>query len=95
MGDPIYYKTTIEYLLDTSIDYYVKLSFENFKEIIDHIGGVEVNALKDFPNNNKPIVTKGKATTKWTTSLVLCFAFDKMKTEILEELKDNTKYYNL
>ena len=38
----------IEEFLSVQIDYSIKLSFENFAEIIDAIGGVQVNAQKDF-----------------------------------------------
>jgi polyisoprenyl-teichoic acid--peptidoglycan teichoic acid transferase len=34
---------TVENFLDTPIDYYVKVNMESFKEIVDAVGGVEVN----------------------------------------------------
>jgi LCP family protein required for cell wall assembly len=38
----------IEKFLLIEIDYTIKLSFENFAEIIDTIGGVQITAQKDF-----------------------------------------------
>ncbi|MBH0161871.1 LCP family protein [Fictibacillus sp. 26RED30] len=34
---------TVENFLDTSIDYYVKVNMESFREIVNAVGGVEVN----------------------------------------------------
>ncbi|SFS39020.1 LCP family protein [Paenibacillus sp. 453mf] len=39
---------TVEKFLDNSIDYYVKLNMEGFTEIIDLLGGVEVNNPFEF-----------------------------------------------
>lgn len=39
---------TVEELLDIPIDYYVKLNFEAFVEIVDHVGGVDINVPRDF-----------------------------------------------
>ncbi|WP_035425371.1 LCP family protein [Halalkalibacterium ligniniphilum] len=40
--------STVEELLDIPIDYYVKLNFDAFVEIIDALGGVEVDVPKTF-----------------------------------------------
>jgi polyisoprenyl-teichoic acid--peptidoglycan teichoic acid transferase len=39
---------TVENFLDTPIDYYVKVNMESFKEIVDAVGGVEVNNSSGF-----------------------------------------------
>jgi polyisoprenyl-teichoic acid--peptidoglycan teichoic acid transferase len=39
---------TVENFLDTPIDYYVKVNMESFKDIVDAVGGVEVNNPRAF-----------------------------------------------
>ncbi|MFD1359114.1 LCP family protein [Fictibacillus halophilus] len=39
---------TVENFLDTPIDYYVKVNMESFKDIVDAVGGVEVNNSRAF-----------------------------------------------
>ncbi|MFJ5621500.1 LytR family transcriptional regulator [Peribacillus loiseleuriae] len=39
---------TIENFLDIPLDYYVKINMEGFKDIVDAVGGVEVNNDLDF-----------------------------------------------
>lgn len=39
---------TVEKFLDIPIDYYVKVNFQGFKDVIDEIGGVTVNVPFDF-----------------------------------------------
>lgn len=39
---------TVENLLDIPLDYYVKINMEGFKDIVDAVGGVEVNNDLDF-----------------------------------------------
>jgi polyisoprenyl-teichoic acid--peptidoglycan teichoic acid transferase len=39
---------TVENFLDIPIDYYVKVNMESFKDIVDVVGGVEVNNAKAF-----------------------------------------------
>jgi polyisoprenyl-teichoic acid--peptidoglycan teichoic acid transferase len=39
---------TVEDFLDTPIDYYVKVNMESFKDIVDAVGGVEVNNSRAF-----------------------------------------------
>lgn len=43
---------TIENLLDIPVDYYVKLNFHAFVEVIDAIGGVEVEVPYEFKESN-------------------------------------------
>lgn len=47
-GGPDLMTQTLEKFLLIEVDYYIKLSFDNFIDIIDMIGGIEVNAKKDF-----------------------------------------------
>lgn len=42
-------------ILDTTIDYYVKVDFDGFKDIIDQLGGVEVCVLRTFDDYTYPI----------------------------------------
>jgi polyisoprenyl-teichoic acid--peptidoglycan teichoic acid transferase len=39
---------TVENFLDTPIDYYVKVNMESFKDIVDAVGGVNVNNPRAF-----------------------------------------------
>jgi polyisoprenyl-teichoic acid--peptidoglycan teichoic acid transferase len=39
---------TVENFLDTSIDYYVKVNMESFRDIVNAVGGVEVNNPRAF-----------------------------------------------
>jgi LCP family protein required for cell wall assembly len=41
--------TTIENFLGITLDFSIKTNFETFASIIDDVGGVKVNAKKDFP----------------------------------------------
>lgn len=43
---------TVEYLLDIPVDYYVKLNFHAFVDIIDAIGGIEVEVPYEFTESN-------------------------------------------
>lgn len=43
---------TVENLLDIPVDYYVKLNFHAFVDIIDAIGGVEVDVPYEFKESN-------------------------------------------
>lgn len=55
---------TVEELLDVPVDYYVKLNFDAFIEIVDAIGGVTVDVPFTFTENNsknRPItINEGK-----------------------------------
>jgi len=39
---------TLEDLFEIDIDYYIKLSFTNFKELIDNLGGIAVDVTKKY-----------------------------------------------
>ena len=41
---------TVENLLDIPIDYYVKVNMEGFQDIVDAVGGIQVNNELDFTN---------------------------------------------
>ena len=43
-------KATMGMLYDTEIDYYFKVNFDGFKEIIDALGGITVNSQYNFGN---------------------------------------------
>ncbi|MED1862442.1 LCP family protein [Fictibacillus nanhaiensis] len=43
---------TVEDLFDVPVDYYVKLNFDAFLEIIDALGGVEINVEKEITEQN-------------------------------------------
>jgi polyisoprenyl-teichoic acid--peptidoglycan teichoic acid transferase len=43
---------TVENLFDVPVDYYVKLNFDAFLEIIDALGGVEINVEKEIVEQN-------------------------------------------
>ena len=51
---------TLEELFETKIDYYIKLSFDNFESLIDALGGVEVFAKKDYEYPGYIHISKGK-----------------------------------
>lgn len=53
---------TVENFLDIPIDHYVKINMEGFKEIVDSVGGVEVN-------NNFAFTENGKTFSEGTISL--------------------------
>ncbi len=42
---------TIENLLDIPIDYYVRVNMEGFKDIVDAVGGIQVNNNLDFSSD--------------------------------------------
>src|SRR4051812_16085191 len=41
---------TVENLLDIPIDYYVRVNMEGFQDIVDSVGGIQVNNSLDFTN---------------------------------------------
>ncbi|MTI71801.1 MAG: LytR family transcriptional regulator [Firmicutes bacterium] len=49
---------TIKNLLDINIDYYLHVNFNGFIKIIDSLGGVKVNAKKDFYYNDEKLIVK-------------------------------------
>lgn len=50
---------TVEGILDTKIDYYIKLNFKGFIALIDAIGGVDVEAHEDFQTDWHTFYKKG------------------------------------
>jgi len=62
---------TVEKFLDVPIDYYVKINMESFKEIVDVLGGIEVNNSKTFTYegmtfNEGKITLDGEAALKFS-----------------------------
>ena len=51
--------STIENLLDTKINYYVKVNFTSVIDIVDAIGGITVNSSYDFTTQDGYHFTKG------------------------------------
>lgn len=47
-GGPELQRDTIEELFDIEIDFFLKVNFKGFIDIVDSVGGVVVNAEKDF-----------------------------------------------
>ena len=41
---------TVENLLDIPIDYYVRVNMEGFQDIVDAVGGIQVNNNLEFTN---------------------------------------------
>lgn len=54
-------KRTLENLFDISIDYYIKMSFESFKSIIDIFGGVKVYAKNELKYEESIVIPKGES----------------------------------
>lgn len=52
-------RQTVEHFLDFPIDGYVKINMEGLKDIVDELGGIEVNVPFDFTYGGKHF-TKGK-----------------------------------
>ncbi|KZE64406.1 trascriptional regulator [Fictibacillus phosphorivorans] len=48
---------TVENFLDTPIDYYIKVNMESFRDIVDAVGGVEVNNPRafEYEGNSFPV----------------------------------------
>jgi LCP family protein required for cell wall assembly len=44
---------TVENFLDVPVDYFVKVNMESFKDIVDAVGGVEVNNTLEFTQDGK------------------------------------------
>ncbi len=53
-GGPALLKRTIEVNFDIPIDYYVMVNFQSFKQILDILGGVEVNVPKTLHDTQYP-----------------------------------------
>lgn len=50
---------TLEKLYDFKIDYYIHLNFKDFVYLIDSLGGIEVNAIKDYEYPNYISIREG------------------------------------
>lgn len=48
---------TVENLLDIPIDYFVKVNMEGFKDIVDAVGGIQVNNNLDFSQDGHKFTT--------------------------------------
>ncbi|WP_338470805.1 LytR family transcriptional regulator [Niallia sp. XMNu-256] len=48
---------TVEHLLDIPIDYYVRVNMEGFKDIVDAVGGIQVNNKLEFSNDGHRFTT--------------------------------------
>lgn len=54
-------KQTLENFLETEIEYYIQISFKDFVNTMNALGGVEVKAEKDFYNSDgKVIIPEGE-----------------------------------
>ena len=62
---------TVENLLDIPIDYYVKVNMEGFKDIVDAVGGIQVNNNLDFSQDGHHFTT-GKINLNGEQALILC-----------------------
>lgn len=49
-----FFKSKIETLTNTEIQYYIMIDFKGFKEIVDTIGGIEVNVENDIYDTSYP-----------------------------------------
>lgn len=65
---------TVEKFLDIPIDYYIKMNMEGFKEIVDAVGGVNVNNDLDFSVGQKHF-SKGNITLNGADAL----AYSRMR----------------
>jgi LCP family protein required for cell wall assembly len=70
---PQYATDTISGILDIPIHYYVRVDFTGFKEIIDKVGGVDINVEKDLYDPYYPggtvSIKKGKQHMNGSTAL--------------------------
>ncbi|MBT3817599.1 MAG: LCP family protein [Candidatus Magasanikbacteria bacterium] len=78
-GGPILASHVIEETFDQDIDYYIRVDFKAFKELIDDVGGITVNVERSFidyeypaPNEEYQTVsfTKGIQTMDGDTALI-------------------------
>jgi len=67
---------TVENFLDIPIDYYMQINMEGFKDIVDAVGGVEVQNNLDFTSNNFHFA-KGEITLNGEEAL----SFSRMRYE--------------
>ena len=60
---------TLEELLSIELDYYVRVSFDSFKNIVDEFDGVDIDAKKDFASSSATIIKSGRQTINGTQAL--------------------------
>lgn len=60
---------TLEELFTIELDYYIRVSFDSFKNIVDEFEGVEIDASKEFGNSSGTIVESGHQTINGTQAL--------------------------
>ena len=53
-GGPAMLKDTISELIGYPIDYYVRVNFDGFREIVDLIGGVDIQVARDIRDDKFP-----------------------------------------
>jgi LCP family protein required for cell wall assembly len=58
-GGPALVKRTIEANFDVPIDYYVMVDFQGFKQIVDTLGGIDVDVSKDLHDTEYPDPKQG------------------------------------
>lgn len=59
-GDgPALLKRTIEHNFGISIDYYIMVDFDGFKEIVDTLGGIDVNVARELHDTMYPMPKPG------------------------------------
>ncbi|MDO5293803.1 MAG: LCP family protein [bacterium] len=79
---------TIENLYNIKINYYVKVNFTGFKEIVDALGGITVHSDLDFTSEQGPAFVKGD--NKMNGKQALAFARERhaFKDQDLQRNKD-------
>lgn len=60
---------TLEKLFDIKIDYYARLNFNGFKNIVNALGGVDIDAKKDYIKQNKIYISEGTSVLDGTKAL--------------------------
>jgi len=63
--------SSLSELFDIKIDYYVRADFEGFKDVIDEIGGIEVNVENTFDDYTYPINGQEDTTTRALNIFIL------------------------
>jgi len=102
-GGPDLMLETLQNLYDVEIEYYVRMNFDNFVYFIDWIGGVEVNAKKDYEYPNRISIKKGVQLLDGKNALdYVRFRYDEdgdygriqRQQEIVKSLLDRMSGYN-
>jgi LCP family protein required for cell wall assembly len=53
-GGPALLRTTVAQLIGYPVDYYVRLNFEGFQQIVDQVGGVDIDVPKEINDPQYP-----------------------------------------